>query len=139
MNNDFEESMVFMNKNSIIFGNEEKDSNDSANSIKVKYIYPLRELEICLENSFPNSLQLYFKKNNHIIQCESNEKRKEIKVELEQKRNEFRKWEQDNIIKYFRDEEKKYKDLGDNLENISSIQKKDEKEENRKAVLFGWQ
>ena len=75
LKNEFEESIVFMNKNSIIFGNEEKDSNDSASSIKVKFIYPLRELEICLENSFPNSLQLYFKKSNHIIQCESNEKR----------------------------------------------------------------
>ena len=129
---DFEESIIFMNKNSIIFGNEEKNSDDGINNIKVKYIYPLRELEICLDNSFPNSLQLYFKKNNHIIQCESNERRKEIKVELEQKRNEFRKWEQDNILKFFSDEENKYKDLN-NLENGNNNKEKE------KIELFAWQ
>ena len=133
-NNEFEESIIFMNKNCIIFGNEEKDSNDTENNIKVKYTYPLRELEICLDNSFPNSLQLYFKKNNHIIECESNEKRKEIKAELEQKRNEFRKWEQDNVIKFFADEEKKYKES----EYIDSNNIKNE-ENSGKIELFGWQ
>ena len=93
---EFEESVIFMNKNCIIFGNEEKILDNKINNINVKYIYPLRELEICLDNSYPNSLQLYFKKNNHIIQCESDEERKDIKVELEQKRNEFIKWEQDS-------------------------------------------
>ena len=43
------------------------------------------------------------------------------------------------MIKYFCDEEKKYKELEDNLENVSSTQEKDEKEENGKIVLFGWQ
>ena len=46
-----------MNKNCIIFGNEEKISDNKTNNINVKYIYPLRELEICLDNSFPNSLK----------------------------------------------------------------------------------
>ena len=137
-----------MNKNCIIFGNEEKESNEGVNNLKVKYIYPLRELEICLDNSFTNSLQLYFKKNNHIIECESNEERKEIKAELEQKRNEFRKWEQDNFLKFFSDEENKYKQFEDNLLNITSTEEnekkedKDDKEENKKKEkieLFGWQ
>ena len=147
-NNEFEESIIFMNKNCIIFGNEEKESNEGVNNLKVKYIYPLRELEICLDNSFTNSLQLYFKKNNHIIECESNEERKEIKAELEQKRNEFRKWEQDNFLKFFSDEENKYKQFEDNLLNITSTgenekkEDKDDKKENKKKEkieLFGWQ
>jgi hypothetical protein len=150
-NNEFEESIIFMNKNCIIFGNEEKESYEGANNLKVKYIYPLRELEICLDNSFTNSLQLYFKKNNHIIECESNEERKEIKAELEQKRNEFRKWEQDNIIKFFSDEENKYKQFEDNLLNITSTgetEKKEDKEnkedkgqnkKKEKIELFAWQ
>ena len=100
-----------MNKNCIIFGNEEKITDNKVNNINVKYIYPLRELEICLDNSYPNSLQLYFKKNNHIIQCESDEERKDIKVELEQKRNEFIKWEQDNISNFFSVQEIKFKEI----------------------------
>ena len=135
-NNEFEESIIFMNKNCIIFGNEEKDSKDKVNNIKVKYTYPLRELEICLDNSFPNSLQLYFKKNNHIIECESNEKRKEIKAELEQKRNEFRKWEQDTIIKFFADEENKFKESEINDVNNQKIEENSNQE---KIELFGWQ
>ena len=147
-NNEFEESIIFMNKNCIIFGNEEKDLDKGKNSIKVKYIYPIRELEICLDNSFTNSLGLYFKKNNHIIECESNEERKEIKNKLEKKRNEFRKWEQDNIIKFFSDEENKYKNLEDNLLNVSSNKDNNNKEnnkdnnkneENEKIELFAWQ
>ena len=109
--NEFEESVIFMNKNCIIFGNEEKITDNKVNNINVKYIYPLRELEICLDNSYPNSLQLYFKKNNHIIQCESDEERKDIKVELEQKRNEFIKWEQDNISNFFSVQEIKFKEI----------------------------
>ena len=136
-----------MNKNCIIFGNEEKDLDKGKNSIKVKYIYPIRELEICLDNSFTNSLGLYFKKNNHIIECESNEERKEIKNKLEKKRNEFRKWEQDNIIKFFSDEENKYKNLEDNLLNISSNKDNNKEnnkdnnknEENERIELFAWQ
>ena len=146
-NNEFEESIIFMNKNCIIFGNEEKDLDKGKNSIKVKYIYPIRELEICLDNSFTNSLGLYFKKNNHIIECESNEERKEIKNKLEKKRNEFRKWEQDNIIKFFSDEENKYKNLEDNLLNISSNKDNNKEnnkdnnknEENERIELFAWQ
>ena len=138
--NDFEESIIFMNKNSIIFGNEEKASNDGIDNLIVKYIYPLRELEICLDNSFPNSLQLYFKKNNHIIECESNERRKEIKAELEQKRNEFRKWEQDNIIKFFSEEESNFKELGkNNSTNVSSTKENEQNNKNDpKIKLFGW-
>ena len=60
-------------------------------NIKIKNIHPLRELEICLENSFPNCLQFYFKKINYIIKCESDEKRREIKADLEKKRNEIMK------------------------------------------------
>ena len=108
---EFEESVIFMNKNCIIFGNEEEVLDDKINNINVKYIYPLRELEICLDNSYPNSLQLYFKKNNHIIQCESDEERKDIKVELEQKRNEFIKWEQDNVANFFSTQENKFKEI----------------------------
>ena len=108
---EFEESVIFMNKNCIIFGNEEEVLDDKINNINVKYIYPLRELEICLDNSYPNSLQLYFKKNNHIIQCESDEERKDIKVELEQKRNEFIKWEQENVSNFFSTQEHKFKEI----------------------------
>ena len=134
---ELEESMLFMNKNSIIFGNEEKNPDDGINSIKVKYIYPLRELEICLDNTFSNSLQLYFKKNNHIIECGSNEERKDIKSELEQKRNEFRKWEQDNVIKFFIEEENKYKDLVDS--EFLSDNNDNDSDNNKKIELFGWQ
>ena len=152
--NDFEESVIFMNKNCIIFGNEEKISDNKTNNINVKYIYPLRELEICLDNSFPNSLQLYFKKNNHIIQCESDEERKDIKDKLEQKRNEFIKWEQDNISNFFSVQESKFKafleansnylistpdinnkdNIKDNKDNNNSINK-----EEKKVELFAWQ
>ena len=157
-NNEFEESIIFMNKNCIIFGNEEKISDDKINNINVKYIYPLRELEICLDNSYPNSLQLYFKKNNHIIQCESNEERKEIKAELEKKRSEFSKWEQDNINNFFATQENKFKELVEansnllqlNKENkeisedkdnkeINELNEKNEIKENKKEELFGWQ
>ena len=124
----------------------------------MKYIYPLRELEICLDNSYPNSLQLYFKKNNHIIQCESNEERKEIKAELEKKRSEFSKWEQDNINNFFATQENKFKELVEansnllqlNKENkeisedkdnkeINELNEKNEIKENKKEELFGWQ
>jgi len=118
---EFEESVIFMNKNCIIFGNEEKVSDDKINNINVKYIYPLRELEICLDNKFPNSLQLYFKKNNHIIQCESDEERKDFKVELEKKRNEFIKWEQDNISNFFSTQENKFKEILEANSNFLKI------------------
>ena len=156
--NEFEESVIFMNKNCIIFGNEEKISNDKINNINVKYIYPLRELEICLDNSFPNSLQLYFKKNNHIIQCESDEERKDIKDKLEQKRNEFIKWEQDNISNFFSVQENKFKEFleansnflistQDNNNKDNNSNNKDTKDnnnsndnkENQKVELFAWQ
>jgi hypothetical protein len=104
-NNDLEEYILFMNKNSVILGIEEK--NCDVNELRVKYIYPLRELEICIDNTFSYSLQLYFRKSNHIIECGSNEERKEIKSELEKKRNEFRKWEQDKILSFFSEQEKK--------------------------------
>ena len=142
-----------MNKNCIIFGNEEKISDNKTNNINVKYIYPLRELEICLDNSFPNSLQLYFKKNNHIIQCESDEERKDIKDKLEQKRNEFIKWEQDNISNFFSVQENKFKEfleansnyLISNSDIISKENSKDIKDNNninkdeKKVELFAWQ
>ena len=102
MNNDFVVHCLYAYKNCLIIGNEEN------NFIKVKYIYPLREIEICLDNEFPNGLQLYFKKTNHIIKFDSNDERKEVKTELENKRNEYRKWEQEQIVNYFAEEEKKY-------------------------------
>ena len=137
---EFEESVIFMNKNCIIFGNEEKILDNKINNINVKYIYPLRELEICLDNSYPNSLQLYFKKNNHIIQCESDEERKDIKVELEQKRNEFIKWEQDNISNFFSTQENKFKEILEansnnqvkTSENKNTIESNKEKDDNNK-------
>ena len=151
--NEFEESVIFMNKNCIIFGNEEKISDNKTNNINVKYIYPLTELKICLDNSFPNSLQLYFKKNNHIIQCESDEERKDIKDKLEQKRNEFIKWEQDNISNFFSVQENKFKEfleansnyLISNSDIISKENSKDIKDNNninkdeKKVELFAWQ
>ena len=133
-NNDLEEYILFMNKNSVIFGTEEKNSD--VNELKVKYIYPLRELEICLDNTFSYSLQLYFRKSNHIIECSSNEERKEIKSELEKKRNEFRKWEQDSILAFFSEQENKYKDLADiNLFGENN----NENDNEGKIELFGWQ
>ena len=137
---EFEESVIFMNKNCIIFGNEEKILDNKINNINVKYIYPLRELEICLDNSYPNSLQLYFKKNNHIIQCESDEERKDIKVELEQKRNECIKWEQDNISNFFSTQENKFKEILEansnnqvkTSENKNTIESNKEKDDNNK-------
>ena len=68
-------------------------------------------MEICLENSFPNSIQLYFKKINYIIKCESDEKRREIKANLEKKRNEIQKIEIGSIIKFFEEEEKIYSQI----------------------------
>ena len=159
---EFEESVIFMNKNCIIFGNEEEVLDDKINNINVKYIYPLRELEICLDNSYPNSLQLYFKKNNHIIQCESNEERKDIKVELEQKRNEFIKWEQDNVSNFFSTQENKFKEIleansnnqvktsdNNNKDNINEnnndinikenkIENNSENKDEKKEELFSW-
>ena len=108
---EFEECILFVYKNSIIFGYEEKNEKKESKIIKIKGIHPLRELEICLDNSSNNSLQIYFKSNNYLIELESNAKRKEIKAELEQKRNEFRKWEHDNFYKLLEEEEKKYKEL----------------------------
>ena len=159
---EFEESVIFMNKNCIIFGNEEEVLDDKINNINVKYIYPLRELEICLDNSYPNSLQLYFKKNNHIIQCESDEERKDIKVELEQKRNEFIKWEQDNVSNFFSTQENKFKEIleansnnqvktsdNNNKDNINEnnndinikenkIENNSENKDEKKEELFSW-
>ena len=112
--NEFEECTLFIHKNTIIIGNEEKEEETGINKIIIKFIHPIRELEICLDNSYPNALLLYFKKNNYIIECESKDARKEIKAELEQKRNEFRKWELNNISKLFDDEEKKYRELVNN-------------------------
>ena len=134
---EFEECTLFINKNSIIFGYEEKNDKNDSNIIKIKRIHPLRELEICLDNSFTNSLQIYFKSNNYLIELESNEKRKEIKAELEQKRNEFRKWEQDNFFNLLEEEEKKYKELVEKYKfNFYYGGKiKDEKEE-KKENLF---
>lgn len=124
--NEFEECYLFTNKNTIIIGNKENDQETGLSKIAVKFIHPLRELEICLDNEYPNSLQLYFKTNNYIIECESKDVRKEIKAELENKRNEYRKWEQNTIFNYFDEEEKKYKELIDNNdfknENIFKIE-----------------
>ena len=111
---DFDEINLLVNYNSIIFGNEEKNEETGEINLKIKNIHPLRELEICLENSFPNSLQLYFKKINYVIKCESDEKRREIKSSLEKKRNEIQKLEIDSIIKFFEEEEKKYSQILDN-------------------------
>lgn len=102
-------------------------------------MHPLRELEICLDNSFTNSLQIYFKTNNYIIQCESNEKRKQIKADLEMKRNEFRKWEQDNLLKLLNEDEKKYKELNEkNKFDFYLGGKKNEGKEEDKEKLFNW-
>ena len=110
-NNDFEETNIFIDNNSIIFGYEEKNNETNEINIKIKNIHPLREMEICLENSFPNSIQLYFKKINYIIKCESDEKRREIKANLEKKRNEIQKIEIGSIIKFFEEEEKIYSQI----------------------------
>ena len=93
-----------------------------------------------MDNSYPNSLQLYFKKNNHIIQCESDEERKDIKVELEQKRNEFIKWEQDNISNFFSTQENKFKEILEansnnqvkTSENKNTSESNKEKDDNNK-------
>ena len=111
---EFDEINLFVNNNSIIFGNEEKNEENDTIEIKIKNIHPLRELEICVENSFPNSLQFYFKKINYVIKCESDEKRREIKADLEKKRNEIQKLEIDSLIKFFEEEEKKYSQELDN-------------------------
>ena len=105
---EFDEITLFVNNNSIIFGNEEKDEETGEINIKIKNIHPLRELEICLENSFPNSLQFYFKKINYVIKCESDEKRREIKKDIETKRNDIQKYEIDSLIKFFAEEENNY-------------------------------
>ena len=111
---EFDEINLFVNNNSIILGNEEKDEESGIISIIIKNIHPLRELEICLENSFPNSLQFYFKKINYVIKCESDEKRREIKADLEKKRNEIQKLEIDSLVKFFFEEEKNYSQALDN-------------------------
>jgi hypothetical protein len=103
--NEFEESYLFMNKNSIIFGNEKIDEKTGKKLLIIKNIQPIREMEICIDNTFANSMQLYFKNKNYMIECDSNENRIEIKSELEKKRNEFRQWEQDNLSKLLEDKE----------------------------------
>ena len=139
----FEENTIFVNKNCIIFGNEEKNEEKDTNVIKIKSMNPLRELEICLDNSYSNSLQIYCKKNTYIIQCESNEKRKEIKADLEKSRNEFIKWEQDSLFKLLDEDEKKYKELNkkNKFDFYVGDKKNVEKEEikvEEKEQLFNW-
>ena len=112
--NEFSEIFLFVNNNSIIFGNEEKEEESEDIFFKIKYIHPLREVEICLENSFPNSLQLYFKKIEYIIKGESDEKRKELKADLEKRRNDIQKIEIDSLINFFDEEEKTYSQILDN-------------------------
>ena len=147
--NEFEECTLFVNKNSIIFGKELKEIDNGMNNIKIRSMHPLRELEICLDRAYSNSLQIYFKKNNYIIECESNEKRKQIKIELEQKRNEFRKWELDKIFKLLDSEEKKYKEFVEKYKfnfyfgGKVNVEKKNEDEEDKKEEnkeqLFEWE
>ena len=136
---EFEENTIFVNKNCIIIGVEEKNEEKDTNIIKIKSMNPLRELEICLDNTFTNSLRLYCKKNNYIVQCESNEKRKQIKAELEKSRNEFRKWEQDNLSKLLDEDEKKYKELNEkNRFNFYIGDKKNDEKRKGKEALFNW-
>ena len=139
----FEEHTIFINKNCIIFGIEEKNGEKDASVIKIRSMNPLRELEICLENSYSNSLQIYCKRNNYIIQCESNEKRKEIKADLEKSRNEYIKWEQDNLFKLLDEDEKKYKELNkkNKFDFYVGDKKNIEKDEiklEEKEELFKW-
>ena len=127
---EFDEITLFVNNNSIIFGNEEKEENGEMN-IKIKNIHPLRELEICLENSFPNSLQFYFKEINYVIKCESDEKRREIKKDIEKKRNDIQKIEIDSLIKFFAEEENNYSlDLDNDKFNFYMGTKSEEEEIN---------
>ena len=140
---EFEECTLFVNKNNIIFGIEEKNEETGETLLKVKSMHPLRELEICLDKSFTNSLQIYFKKNNYIIECESNERRKQVKAELELKRNEFRKWELNNLFRFFDDEEKKYKETVDKYRYDFYFKAKKDKDgedsQNEKEELFNWE
>ena len=140
---EFEEYILFVNKNNLIFGIEEKNEETGEAFIKVKSMHPLRDIEICFDKSFTNSLQIYFKTNNYIIECESNERRKQVKAELELKRNEFRKWELNNLFRFLEEEEKKYKELGDKLRYEFYFKAKKEKDgeesQNEKEELFNWE
>ena len=112
--NESEENYLFLNKNYIILGNPENDEKTEKNVMKAKNIHPLREMEVCLDKLSDNSIQLFFKDKDYMIECKSNEERIEIKSELEKHRDECRKWEQDNLIKLLDDDEKKYKSFFDN-------------------------
>ena len=98
---EFEDNIIIINEKNLIFGIEEK------NSIKVKNIHKLGVLEVCIDNSFPNSLKLYCNNDIYLIKCESDEERKNLKDELERKRNECKKLEQEGIVNFFIEEEEK--------------------------------
>ena len=110
----FDEINLLVNHNSIIFGLEEKEENTGDVFLKIKNIHPLRELEVFIENNYPNSLEFNLKSIEYIIKCESDEKRKELKNNLENKRNEILKLEIKSLIKVFAEEEKTYSQRLDN-------------------------
>ena len=124
---ELEESYLFLNKNCAILGKEENDEKIGKKVINIKKMHPLREMEVSLDKELPNVMQIFFKENNYIIECESNEKKIEIKSELEKQRNEFRKWEEDILVKFFDDDEKKYKSFLDNNNDV-----KDTSDDNNK-------
>ena len=111
---DFDDINLFVNHNSIIFGYEEKNEETGEEVIRIRNIHPLRELEIFIENYYPNSLEFNVKSIEYIIKCESDEKRKELKNNLENKRNEILKLEIESLIKVFAEEEKTYSQILDN-------------------------
>ena len=111
---DFDEINLFVNHNSFILGFEEKDEQTGEIVIKIKNIHPLRELEIFIENNYPNCLEFNVKSIEYIIKCESDEKRKELKNNLENKKNEILKLKIKSLIKVFAEEEKKYSQILDN-------------------------
>ena len=100
----FEEGIFFLNKNSIIYGYQEEE-----NKLKIKNILPIRELEICFEKK--DSLIMYFKQENYYIKFESEDKAKEIKNALEQKRNSYIKWENEVAIQFWDEKEEEYNNL----------------------------
>ena len=94
-----------MNKNCIIFGIEEEKK------LKIKKIYPIRELEVCSDKT--DSLKLYFKEQNYSVKFETEEKANEVKTELEKRRNDYITSEAESSVKFWDEKEEEYKKLSE--------------------------
>ena len=101
----YEDGILFLNKNCVIFGIEEEKK------LKIKKIYPIRELEVCSDKT--DSLKLYFKEQNYSVKFETEEKANEVKTELEKRRNDYITSEAESSVKFWDEKEEEYKKLSE--------------------------